>query len=255
MNLSETKRATLNCVVVRDIIRLYLEEHPTVSQADIARGLGIEPTALSRFLRMSRVSPKLDWEPYIKKLSEDIDYWAYVERTTKVRELLNEQQQKSVNAEFIAALCRKYSVEEIIPESMRKRNPSHPYYLAHAEGGADISIVNPADVNESWNFIYCRGKVNIGNGDFLRFTMFSPECSKSHLILVTKSEETFEDATELMRIGKAYGDGVMSGSVLLLRDGTIAREYTHGDLALYRLSSTACVEGGKATRSIAPPAK
>ena len=67
--MSETKRVTLDGVVVRDIIRLYLEEHPTVSQADIARGLGIEPTALSRFLRMSRVSPKLDWEPYIKKLS------------------------------------------------------------------------------------------------------------------------------------------------------------------------------------------
>lgn len=51
------------------------------------------------------------------------------------------------------------------------------------------------------------------------------------------------------------GDGVMSGSVLLLKDGTIAREYTHGDLALYRLSSKAYVEGGKSTRSIVPPTK
>ena len=85
--------------------------------------------------------------------------------------------------------------------------------------------------------------------------MFTPSSEKAHLVLVTRNEDTFEDTMAFMRIGRTYGCGIVSGSVLLLHDGEIVREYTHGDLALYRLSSTACVEGGKATRSIVPPAK
>ena len=253
--MSKEKAATLDSEVARDVIRLYMEEHPLVSQAEVARRLGADPSALSRFLRVNKVHPKAEWEYHIKKLGEDIDYWGYVERTTKVREFLNEQQQRTVNAEFVSALCRKFSIMEVVPETIKKRNPSFPYYLTHPEGGADLSIVNPTDRHETWNFIYCRGKVRIENGDFLRFTMFTPSSEKAHLVLVTRNEDTFEDTMAFMRIGKTYGSGIVSGSVLLLHDGEIVREYTHGDLALYRLSSTACVEGGKATRSIVPPAK
>lgn len=103
--MSKERAATLDGEVARDVIRLYMEEHPLVSQAEVARRLGADPSALSRFLRVNKVHPKAEWEYHIKKLGEDIDYWGYVERTTKVREFLNEQQQRTVNAEFVSALC------------------------------------------------------------------------------------------------------------------------------------------------------
>lgn len=58
-----------------------------------------------------------------------------------------------------------------------------------------------------------------------------------------------------MRIGKTYGSGIVSGSVLLLHDGEIVREYTHGDLALYRLSSATPTDNGNSKSSIVPPVK
>ena len=58
-----------------------------------------------------------------------------------------------------------------------------------------------------------------------------------------------------MRIGRTYGGGIVSGSVLLLHDGEIVREYTHGDLALYRLSSATPADNGKSENSVVPPAK
>lgn len=253
--MSKERAATLDGEVARDVIRLYMEEHPLVSQAEVARRLGADPSALSRFLRVNKVHPKAEWEYHIKKLGEDIDYWGYVERTTKVREFLNEQQQRTVNAEFVSALCRKFSIMEVVPETIKKRNPSFPYYLTHPEGGADLSIVNPTDRHETWNFIYCRGKVRIENGDFLRFTMFTPSSEKAHLVLVTRNEDTFEDTMAFMRIGKTYGGGIVSGSVLLLHDGEIVREYTHGDLALYRLSSATPTDNGNSKSSIVPPVK
>lgn len=75
--MSKERAATLDGEIARDVIRLYMEEHPLVSQAEVARRLGADPSALSRFLRVNKVHPKAEWEYHIKKLGEDIDYWGY----------------------------------------------------------------------------------------------------------------------------------------------------------------------------------
>ena len=44
--MSKERAATLDGEVARDVIRLYMEEHPLVSQAEVARRLGADPSAL-----------------------------------------------------------------------------------------------------------------------------------------------------------------------------------------------------------------
>ena len=83
--------------LLRDIISLYLQQHPEKTQADIAEYLHATPNALSRFIRINTVKSKPEWIEPIFHLGLEINYEQFALRAAKVVDVLEDIQCSAIH--------------------------------------------------------------------------------------------------------------------------------------------------------------
>lgn len=224
-----TGKKKLSSQVIRDVIRVYLDQHQDMTQYDIAERLDIPVTTLSRFLRMQRYNAKPEWTPYILELCQQIDFSDYKDQSDTLIQIISTAQRENFGAHFEKALMAKCDLETL-----------DQHYALCSQEGIDLSL-SVADENgeERWDFVYCRNDGAIEDYDFERFTEYEPESLRSHIVIVTTNVTSFVDCSDAMQLNDYFQHKVKSSTVMLLEGDRITREYTQGDLALFLLHSLA----------------
>lgn len=214
--------------VVRDVVRIYLDQHQELTQCDIAERLDTPQRMFLRFLRMTHYNAKPEWEPRILELCRQIDFSKYKIQSKALMEVISTAQRSGVGERFEKALCKKCNLEML-----------NQHYADCTQDGIDLSL-SIADENgeERWDFVYCRSDGAISDYDLERFTKYEPVSLRSHIIIVTTDEASFEDCSEAMQINDYFHHRVKSSTVMLLGNDCISREYTQGDLSLFLLCTT-----------------
>ena len=78
--------------LVKDVINLFLQQNPRVSQVDIATEFELSSSLFSRFLRTDNVKSKPEWNRVAYILGLNIDLARYIKDTRKLIELVGDWQ-------------------------------------------------------------------------------------------------------------------------------------------------------------------
>lgn len=78
--------------LVKNVINVFLQQNPKVSQVDIATKYELSPSLFSRFLRTENVKSKPEWNLVAYRLGLDIDLAKYIRDTREVIELIQSWQ-------------------------------------------------------------------------------------------------------------------------------------------------------------------
>ena len=207
--------------LVKDVINLFLQQNPRVSQVDIATEYELSSSLFSRFLRTDNVKSKPEWNRVAYRLGLNIDLARYIKDTRKLIELVGDWQLIYYGSRLTCFVRDTFDIDGDI-----RNYECVPYNLGTKDGG------------ESWNFQYFKGE-DVLASDIILNLFANTYALKAHIIIILNCEQAFEDLKQTFR-RKDWRNSLQYYSMTVLRVddeiSTIINEYSDGDLGLKKRS-------------------
>ena len=221
--------------LVKDVINLFLQQNPRVSQVDIATKYELAPSLFSRFLRTDNVKSKAEWNRVAYRLGLDIDLARYIKNARELIELIWSWQQIYYGERLTRFIEGTFETAGLIPYP-----PKHLEDTEDSEKSYEnmrYFLINSTN-EEAWFFYYFKGRDTLASD--VVFNLLSNEnISTVHMIIILNSENAFEDVKQTFR-RKDWRNNLRYASLTVLRVddeiSTIINEYSDGDLGLKKRS-------------------
>lgn len=221
--------------LVKDVINLFLQQNPRVSQVDIATKYELTPSLFSRFLRTDNVKSKAEWNRVAYRLGLDIDLARYIRNARELIELIWSWQQIYYGERLTRFIEGTFETAGLIPYP-----PKHLEDTEDSEKSYEnmrYFLINSTN-EEAWFFYYFKGRDTLASD--VVFNLLSNEnISTVHMIIILNSENAFEDVKQTFR-RKDWRNNLRYASLTVLRVddeiSTIINEYSDGDLGLKKRS-------------------
>lgn len=225
--------------LVKDVINLFLQQNPRVSQVDIATEFELSSSLFSRFLRTDNVKSKPEWNRVAYILGLNIDLARYIKDTRKLIELVGDWQLIYYGSRLTCFVRDTFDIDGDIRE-LSTCTPVRPNNNTSGERNYECVPYNlgTKDGGESWNFQYFKGE-DVLASDIILNLFANTHALKAHIIIVLNCEQAFEDLKQTFR-RKDWRNSLQYYSMTVLRVddeiSTIINEYSDGDLGLKKRS-------------------
>lgn len=235
--------------LVKNVINVFLQQNPKVSQVDIATKYELSPSLFSRFLRTENVKSKPEWNLVAYRLGLDIDLAKYIRDTREVIELIQSWQLLYYGTRIISFIDKIFETTLLMPYSS-KHSPRSRGLDTNYENMHHFLVNEKGD--EGWFFYYFTGH-DILASDVILGLQNDKNIPRIHTIIILNSEKAFEELKHTLRRqdwrAKLH---YVSLTVMRIDDkmSTILDEYTDGDLGLARRPEQ--VSNSDSTSTVAP---
>lgn len=225
--------------LVKDVINLFLQQNPRVSQVDIATEYELSPSLFSRFLRTDNVKSKPEWNRVAYSLGLNIDLARYIKDTQKLIELVGDWQLIYYGSRLTCFVRDTFDIDGDIRE-LSTCTPVRPKNNTSGERDYECVPYNlgTKDGGESWSFQYFKGE-DVLASDIILNLFANTYALKAHIIIILNCEQAFEDLKQTFR-RKDWRNSLQYYSMTVLRVddeiSTIINEYSDGDLGLKKRS-------------------
>ena len=225
--------------LVKDVINLFLQQNPRVSQVDIAAKYELSSSLFSRFLRTDNVKSKPEWNRVAYRLGLNIDLARYIKDTRNLIELVGDWQLIYYGSRLTCFVRDTFDIDGDIRE-LSTCTPVRPKNNTSGERDYECVRYNlgTKDGGESWNFQYFKGQ-DVLASDIILNLFANTYALKAHIIIILNCEQAFEDIKQTFR-RKDWRNSLRYASLTVLRVddeiSTIINEYSDGDLGLKKLS-------------------
>lgn len=225
--------------LVKDVINLFLQQNPRVSQVDIATEFELSSSLFSRFLRTDNVKSKPEWNRVAYILGLNIDLARYIKDTRKLIELVGDWQLIYYGSRLTCFVRDTFDIDGDIRE-LSTCTPVRPNNNTSGERNYECVPYNlgTKDGGESWNFQYFKGE-DVLASDIILNLFANTYTLKAHIIIILNCEQAFEDLKQTFR-RKDWRNSLQYYSMTVLRVddeiSTIINEYSDGDLGLKKRS-------------------
>lgn len=225
--------------LVKDVINLFLQQNPRVSQVDIATEFELSSSLFSRFLRTDNVKSKPEWNRVAYILGLNIDLARYIKDTRKLIELVGDWQLIYYGSRLTCFVQDTFDIDGDIRE-LSTCTPVRPNNNTSGERNYECVPYNlgTKDGGESWNFQYFKGE-DVLASDIILNLFANTSALKAHIIIILNCEQAFEDLKQTFR-RKDWRNSLQYYSMTVLRVddeiSTIINEYSDGDLGLKKRS-------------------
>ena len=225
--------------LVKDVINLFLQQNPRVSQVDIATEYELSSSLFSRFLRTDNVKSKPEWNRVAYRLGLNIDLARYIKDTRKLIELVGDWQLIYYGSRLTCFVRDTFDIDGDMRE-LSTCTPVRPNNNTSGERNYECVPYNlgTKDGGESWNFQYFKGE-DVLASDIILNLFANTYALKAHIIIILNCEQAFEDLKQTFR-RKDWRNSLQYYSMTVLRVddeiSTILDEYSDGDLGLKKRS-------------------
>lgn len=225
--------------LVKDVINLFLQQNPRVSQVDIATEFELSSSLFSRFLRTDNVKSKPEWNRVAYILGLNIDLARYIKDTRKLIELVGDWQLIYYGSRLTCFVQDTFDIDGDIRE-LSTCTPVRPNNNTSGERNYECVPYNlgTKDGGESWNFQYFKGE-DVLASDIILNLFANTYVLKAHIIIILNCEQAFEDLKQTFR-RRDWRNSLQYYSMTVLRVddeiSTIINEYSDGDLGLKKRS-------------------
>ena len=185
--------------LVKDVINLFLQQNPRVSQVDIATEFELSSSLFSRFLRTDNVKSKPEWNRVAYILGLNIDLARYIKDTRKLIELVGDWQLIYYGSRLTCFVRDTFDIDGDIRE-LSTCTPVRPNNNTSGERNYECVPYNlgTKDGGESWNFQYFKGE-DVLASDIILNLFANTHALKAHIIIILNCEQAFEDLKQTFR--------------------------------------------------------
>ncbi len=225
--------------LLRDIISLYLQQHPEKTQADIAEYLHATPNALSRFIRINTVKSKPEWIEPIFHLGLEINYEQFALRAAKVVDVLEDIQSDYLWNCFIDAFSREYCMDTLRPSELSvRRIDADKLPVKYVGAGLFFYEKDCFSGIERWCFAVFGGKEVRGTDVMGILSKLHQPVERFHVVLIVEDKKAYQDVEATLSRAKLTDDHRTSITIMLMDKmcGSIVDSFTDGDLGIKRRS-------------------